>query len=77
MLKGIDFQIEYYKLKTGLSFVDSFLDYCDENGLDPEEIINDLGKPLIEKIKVEFINRKMVKNETKAFSISIDFFCNK
>ena len=70
----VDLQIENYKIKNNLTYVEAFLDFCDINKLDPEELIQSIGKPLKTKISVEFIRRKMVKDERLDNEITNDFF---
>ncbi len=63
MQENISLQIEQFKQKTKMSYIDSFLDFCDERDLDPEELVNNIAKPLRLKLEAEFIERRMVKDK--------------
>lgn len=53
-MKGITRQIEQYKTETGVTYIESFLDFCEEKEIDPTEVIHEVDKPLFNKIKAEF-----------------------
>jgi len=74
MPKGMDHHIESHKQRTGLTYIESFLEYCEMNGHDPEEIVLDLNRPLIEKIKAEFKKKRVVKNENLKSTFNDEFF---
>jgi len=68
-MTGMDFIIETTKIRTGLSYIDAVLDFCEDKGLDFEDVMDDLHPSTLDKIKNEFIERNMVKGACKANSL--------
>ena len=63
LMKGLDLQIETRHQDTGMPYIDVVVEFAAENGLDVEDIVKELHPSTVDKIKVEFIEKKMVKGE--------------
>lgn len=72
MQGSIDLQIENRKYDSGMTYVDTILEFCEINQVDYIDVVKELHSSTIDKVKVEFINRNMVKGEK--INNSIDFF---
>ena len=53
-------KIEQYVLKSGNSYIDAILKYCEDNSLEPESAAKFLTKPLKEKLMVEGQNNNIL-----------------
>lgn len=54
--KSFSLHIERQVLKNKSSHMEEVLKYCEENYIDPEDITKLISKPLMEKIKTNFID---------------------
>jgi len=72
-MQGITKQIELFRADTGMSYIESFLDFCELKDIDPEEIINEIDKPLKAKISNEFIEKGMTKQRRSTSTLE-EFF---
>ena len=64
--KEFSLKIESISKQKRCSYMDSILDFCKENELDPGTVGNLISKFLKEKIKAEAINLKLLKNSSAA-----------
>lgn len=71
---GLTFKIEEYKKNTGLTYIESFLEFCEEKELDPEEMINQVNKTLKQKIADEFISLGMTKDGRPTAGLMNEWF---
>ncbi len=62
-MKGIDFQIERLRLKSGLSYIDCVVDFAAERGIDVEDVAEQLGESIKIHLQHEFAVRHMVKDK--------------
>ena len=56
-MNGITKQIEHYKNSNELTYIEAFIDFCEEKEIDLTEVINEVDKPLKNKITAEFEQR--------------------
>lgn len=56
-------RIEKMAIDNGLDYIDAVLLYCDESGIDPEDIGKLINKSLQEKIRVEAMEKNFLKKE--------------
>lgn len=59
-MEGLDLQIEKMKHDTGLSYIDTVIEFTKDTGLDFEDIVKELHVSIIDKIKQEFVILHMV-----------------
>lgn len=64
-MTGLDIQIEQYRIRTGLGYIDSVLDFAEENDLCVYEMADQLHPSIIENIWVEAKTRNLTKNDNK------------
>lgn len=62
-MQGIDLQIERMRLKLGIGYIDTILEYSLLNECDFEDIVSSLHKSTKEKIKLEFVKKNMVRGQ--------------
>lgn len=65
MIEGASLQIEQIKEKTGLSYIDSVIYFCNQNGFETDEIAEELHPALKEKLKFEFRELHMVREKNE------------
>ena len=61
----------FYVKTEGLTHSEALLEVCEENNIDPEDIARLVTGPLKEKLKIEALNRNIIKGGTKINSSSI------
>lgn len=62
-MKGLDLQIERYRLKTGLSYIDSVVDFAEENNLCIYEVAEQLHPNIKKHLWFEARERHLIKGE--------------
>lgn len=62
-MKGLDLQIETRRQQTNMSYIDVVTEFAEKNEIDVEDVVKELHSSIIDKIKVEFIEKNMVKGE--------------
>ena len=62
-MEQIDLLIEKYHDKTGLSYIDSVIDFAEEHNMDLYDMSECLAEDTLKKIKSEFLMRNMVKGQ--------------
>ncbi len=62
-MTGLDLQIEKYRLKTGLGYIDSIIDFVEENNLCIYEIAEQLHDSIKHNVWVEAKERNLTKND--------------
>lgn len=68
-MKGLDLLIETRHQATGIPYIDIMVEFATEKGIDIEDVVKELHPSMIDKIKVEFIKKRVVKGETIDTSI--------
>lgn len=63
-MKGLDLQIETRKQASGMTYIDTLIEFAEKNLVDMEDLVKELHSSMIDKIKIEFIELKMVKGQT-------------
>jgi hypothetical protein len=53
--------IEKTVLERKINHVDAILEYCSTHYIDPEDIVKLLNKPLLNKVKADFIESNHIK----------------
>lgn len=72
-MKGLDLQIEQIKQSKGISYIDAVLIFAEERELDFEDMVKELHSSTKEKIKYEFVQKRMVKDEKPEKNLEIFF----
>jgi len=62
-MKALDLQIEQTHQNTGVDYIDIISDFAQSNEVDIEDLVKELHPSTIDKLKHEFIKRRMVKGE--------------
>lgn len=62
-MRNIDILIEKYHDKTGLSYIDSVLDFIEERDLELYDVKSYLSEDTLKKLRAEFIKKRVVKGE--------------
>jgi Phage late-transcription coactivator len=70
-INNLDIEIETRALETG-SYIEAINDFCDEKGIEQENIVELLNPILLDKVKVEFYKKnwfpeKKIKNSLDDF----------
>ena len=70
-INNLDIEIETRALVTG-SYIEAITDFCQEKGIEEENIVDLLNPILLEKVKVEFYKKnyfpkKKIKNSLEDF----------
>lgn len=56
-------KIERIALEENLSFIDACLHYCEETGMEPEDLAKMINQSLREKMRVEAVQKNYLKPE--------------
>ena len=62
-MKELDLKIETRRQKTNMPYIDIITEFAKEHEIDIEDVVKELDSSIIDKIKVEFIELNMVKDE--------------
>ena len=69
-MTGLDTQIEKKRLETRMSYIDIVTEFAEENIVDYEDLIKELHPSIVDKLKVEFVEKNMVRGQKNFTSIS-------
>ena len=58
--------IENHVKKTGMTYIDAIVEYCDDNKIDIESVNKLISKPLKEKIRFEATELNYLKKTSRA-----------
>ena len=58
--KKFSYEIEEFVKKTGVSYLDAVLEYCQENKIEPETVASLISKPLKEKIEADAMKLNLI-----------------
>lgn len=70
---GFNMMIEREKRKTGLSYIETIIEFCENNSTDYEDIAKIIHPSLKEKILVEASQLNMMKDNDLGMSIESFF----
>lgn len=56
-------RIERTAIEEGISYIDACLAFCEQSGMDPEDLAKMINQSLREKMRVEAIEKNYLKKE--------------
>jgi len=62
-MNGIGLAIERIKVRTGLSYLEAIMYFCEENKIDIEDVYKNIPEAIIYEVKKNFIELNLVKDD--------------
>lgn len=75
-MKGIDYQIERYRLQTSLDYIDCVVDFAEKHNMCIYEVADQLHENIKQKLWFEARKRNLIRGEKITTSME-EFFDNK